>query len=148
MDDCAQAAARQRKGAHASPGRARCRAPRLALGPRREVVCVRGSQRQNDACRPVRRPKSARRVPFHAGARLEGGLSELLALGGSPRWLCPAPGSEGCDARRRLSRAVRRNRTFQAAYGLAVSLGVSPWQRLQPRLRRLLLEGGGGGWEL
>src|SRR6267378_3189467 len=75
------------------------------MGQGRKELCVRRTERQGDAGRPVRRPQPADRQSFHARARLEGRLHRLLVRRRQRRGRAAASGA----ARRGLCRVFARD---------------------------------------
>src|SRR5438552_7815519 len=78
-----QKAPGQREAAH-TPARRHCRrTPPASLGQSRKELCLRFAKRQENASRPLRRPKPADRVPLHVWPGVAGGLPQLLLQHGS-----------------------------------------------------------------
>src|SRR5438105_209212 len=78
-----QKAPGQREAAH-MPARRHCRrTPPASLGQSRKELCLRFAKRQDNASRPLRRPKPADRVPLHVWPGVAGGLPQLLLQHGS-----------------------------------------------------------------
>src|SRR5437870_614867 len=78
-----QKAPGQREAAH-TPARRHCRrTPPASLGQGRKELCLRFAKRQENASRPLRRPKPADRVPLHVWPGVAGGLPQLLLQHGS-----------------------------------------------------------------
>ncbi len=113
------------------------------MGPHRQALCLRRPAGPRNAGRPVRRQKPTHRLPFHARARLAGGLQELLLCGRSFRRRHSALGR----ARRYLAgdfaRAAGRDRGLPDAHGVEVQVAVVARQRLQLRLQGLVSRGPG-----
>src|SRR6266700_3202914 len=55
----------------------------LPWGQSRKELCLRFAKRQENASRPLRRPKPADRVPLHVWPGVAGGLPQLLLQHGS-----------------------------------------------------------------
>ena len=90
-----------------------------------------GTQGTETLRRPLRREKSADRLPLHVWAGMERGLPQLLIPGRYlQRRLDPSSGTRHdvcCD----LTGAPAGDRTVQETHGMAVQVGVLVRERLQ-----------------
>ena len=107
-------------------------AARAPVGTGREGVPVRDGARDEDACRAVRRPLPAARVPLHVRTGLRHRLPGLLLDHGHARPPGPAPEGPGHDAPARLPRPARQAPRIPGEDGLAHRVGLERRQRLQP----------------
>ncbi len=140
----AQGAAGPRKGADAPARPDRPRAPRAALGARREELRLRRARGTARARRSLRGPPPAAGAALHVRPGLGAGLQELFLHGRPCRRHEHPPRASRRHLRGHLARAAGRDRALPPAHGLGVQVGVLAWQRLQLRLQGQLHAGGRG----
>src|SRR2546430_4834632 len=118
-----QKAPGQREAAH-TPARRHCRrTPPASLGQSRKELCLRFAKRQEDASRPLRRPKPADRVSLHVWPGVARGLSQLLLQHGSHGRRTCASGPARCLVCGGFSSADFQDRSLLEKNGLEIPLG-------------------------